>query len=181
MCGPRRATQRGDTGSKGSPREGVGLPQRDGERPQGVSEANGRQSPIVAGPEGFQMLKNVCQRINDRMCMIEEQLQSMQDERKQWSGKHRLPSLDVLEITNKKHGEVCTASQRRGGRAATTINYLHDFKGPRCPFGTLAVYLHVRAHASWLDVQQAWRCLAEGKIERNHFLRNLFWTFIVTR
>ena len=166
--------QRGATGSEGDSREGAGLPGRDGECLQGVSEANELQVSVAARPEGFQMTKDVCQKIDDQISMIEEQLQSMQHAQKQWSGRYRLPSLDVIEITNQMHGEVCTAIQRHGGRAIT-VNYLKDLKGPRGPFDRLwhLIHMYEPMHL-WLDVRQAWRCVGRGDGSKELWPEELF-------
>ena len=84
-------------------------------------------------------------------------IEEIWDGQSQWSGKYRLPSLDLIEITAGRHGEVSTAIPRCG-RKAITVDHQTDMKGARGPFDRLWQIVHMyEPRHLWLNVQHPWQ------------------------
>ena len=152
----RGSLQCRDHDAPSNSRTGVGATRGVGEGPEGVSDSEQFVPDPDREADHHRMIKT-CERIDQRIHLIEEKFKEIRDGQSQWSDRYRLPSLDLIEITAGKHGEVSTAIQRGGGKAIT-VDHQSDLRGVRGPFDRLWQLIHMyEPRHLWLNVQHPWQ------------------------
>ena len=117
----------------------------------------------------------VCDQIENRILMIEQQLQHESREERESISKYRLPSLDVLEVSLEDSGKLSPAVRRYGGRAASiplTRGNPHEQQMKRIQ-QTIIMY---EPQHIWMDLgdwsREASRC--QNKLWLETLIRELF-------